>query len=268
MEVTNNPFLSELHDEHRKWLSVFDSQFLRNWEKLLKSNIEAAMTEAGIRRFLESQSVLVEPNEELTGAEQRPDFKCQFDGQRFYVEVTHISTQKAEKITGLSEAGGIAMNPTPLNKAIKAICSEKAVQCSNQDAPVLIAVGTFHGAAAMYSFSPPWPDMILTGMTEMSVTINKATLSSVGGIQQTSELQSAAFLRFEQDESIGFARSSISGMLLCGLSLQPTWVIGLLHPNPARPFTPALLPRVSFGEVEVLNETGDLRVRWPEGSSE
>lgn len=226
------------------------------------------MTEAGVRRFLESQSVIVEPNEELTGAEQRPDFKCQIDGQKFYIEVTHISTQKAEKLTGLLEEDDSAMRPTPLNRAIKAICSEKAVQCSNQDAPVLIAVGTFHGEAAMFSFSPPWPDMILTGMTEMSVRINKETLSPVGGIQQTSELQSAAFLKFERDDSIGFARSSISGLLLCGLSLQPTWVIGLLHPNPARPFSPALLSRVSFGEVEVIQETGDLRVRWPEGSGE
>lgn len=268
MDVTNNPFLRELCEEHRKWLRAFDPQHLANWEKMLKADDEAAMTEAGVRRFLESQSVVVEPNEEITGAERRPDFKCLTDGKQFYVEVTHISIHKAEKVTGLMDEGVSAMRPTPLNRAIKAICSEKAVQCSNQDAPVLVAVGTFHGDAAMFSFSPPWPDMILTGMAEMSVTINRETLSVVGGIQQTSDLHAAAFLKFEKDDSIGFARSSISGMLLCGLSLKPTWVIGLLHPNPARPFPPALLSRVSFGEVEVLHETGDLRVRWPEGGGE
>ena len=41
------------------------------------------MAEAGVRRWLEGESVVVEPNEELTGAEQRPDFKCLSDGQKF-----------------------------------------------------------------------------------------------------------------------------------------------------------------------------------------
>ena len=110
--------------------------------------------------------------------------------------------------------------------------------------------------------------MLMTGMTTMSVTIDKETLSVVGGIHQASELRSAAFLRFEQGDTIGFARSSISGLLLCGLSLQPTWVIGVLHPNAARPFDSRLLPGVAFGRVEVDVQTGDLRVQWPNGGDD
>ncbi len=204
--LRTNRFCDALADEHRHWLSAFDPRYLKNWERMLNADEEAALAEAGVRRWLASQSVAAEPNEELTGAEQRPDFKCRRGDEKFYVEVTHIATEKATDLTGLSEEANVLVNPTPLNRAIQAICTNKAVQCSNQDSPVLVAVGTFHGAAAVFSFSPPWPDMILTGITTTSVTIDKHTLSTVGGIHQASELHSAAFLRFEQGDAIGFAQ--------------------------------------------------------------
>lgn len=260
-----NPFFDALAEEHRRWLSAFDPQYLKNWERLLNADEEAALAESGVRRWLTSQSVAAEPNEELTGAEQRPDFKCSSGGGTFYVEVTHIATEKATELTGLSEEANMVVNPTPLNRAVQAICTKKTAQCSNQDAPVLVAVGTFHGAAAVFSFSPPWPDMILTGMTTTKVIINKRTMSAVD-VRQTSELQTAAFLRFEQSNEICFARSSISGLLLCGLSLEPAWVIGVLHPNPVRPFDSTLLPDVAFGRVKIADDqTGDLRVHWTNG---
>ncbi len=266
----DNPFFRELDDEHRQWLGGFDQQYLADWERLLNADAEAAMCEAGIRRLLESRKVAVQPNTDLTEDGRSPDFLCTRSGQQFYVDATCIEEETAARITGLRNDGSLQTltNPTPLNWAIFNKCIDKASQFKGLTHPRLVAIGTFHSAAAMLSFSPPWSDMILTGMTTMSVTIDKEDLSSVGGIQQTSELHSAAFLRSENGDEIGFARSSISGLLLCGLSFQPIGVIGLLHPNPARPFNPKLLPRISFGCVEVCHESGDLRVRWPEGDDD
>lgn len=257
-----NPFLDALEAEHRAWLGGFHGQYLRNWEKLLNNNEEDAMTEASVRRLLEQRGVTVSPNEDLTGNQQRPDFRCEVPDGQFYVEVTCISVEKATEITGLVDGANIALRPTPLTTKIQSICKKKAVQSGNHDAPVLIAIGTFHGIACMFSFSPPYLDMLLTGTSMMSIQINRLTLERVG-VEIEADPSSAAFLRYDADERIGFARSSISGLLLCGVSLEPIWVQGVLHPNPARPFNPRLIPDIGFGEVEVDRESGQLRTRWP-----
>ncbi len=260
-----NRFRECLAAEHRAWLSAFDAQHLRNWEKLLNNDHEAALTEAGVRRFLESRGVMVQPNEDLTGGRQTPDFRCERNNETFFVEVACISVEKATEITGLTDGPQAALRPSPLNDKVFSICKGKAKQCGGQDVPVLLAIGTFHGFACMFSFSPPYVDMLLVGMTKMTVTIDRQTMKSVGGIERESELWSAAFLRPDPEAGIGFARSSIAGLLLCGVSLEPMWVVGVLHPNPARRFEPLLLPGVSFGKVQVDQNTGQLRVTWPNG---
>ena len=62
-----NDLLNELESEHRRWLSSFHDQYLRNFEKVRNGNYEAAMTEAAVRRLLERHRVSVEPAEDLTG---------------------------------------------------------------------------------------------------------------------------------------------------------------------------------------------------------
>ena len=69
-------FWDDLAAEHRNWFSAFHPQYLCNWEKLLKSDYEAGLCEAAVRRLLQKHQIATEPNEELTGSEQRPDFRC------------------------------------------------------------------------------------------------------------------------------------------------------------------------------------------------
>ncbi len=54
-----NPYWDELADEHRKWLSAFDPQYTRNWEKLLNADDEAAMAEARVRHILQGYGIVV-----------------------------------------------------------------------------------------------------------------------------------------------------------------------------------------------------------------
>ena len=68
-----SPGIQELADEHRHWHSPFHSQHLANWEKLLASDDEAALTEAAIRRLLQYHWVCVEPSEKLTGTARGGD---------------------------------------------------------------------------------------------------------------------------------------------------------------------------------------------------
>lgn len=60
-------YWTELETEHREWLLHFDLRCLRNWEKLRNGDREAALCEAATRRLLQTQDIVVEPNEDLDG---------------------------------------------------------------------------------------------------------------------------------------------------------------------------------------------------------
>jgi len=221
-----------------------------------------------MRRFLQRSNVTVYPNEDLTGAEQRPDFRCAYVGDTFYVEVTCISTTKATEETGLNPEKPGSTNYRPLNDSVFEACRAKAPQCGNLDNPALVAVCTFHGPAAMLSFSKGRVDMLLTGETKITWNIDIQTGSQVGETFQSTDFRSAAFLRPNKQNGFGFARNSISGLLLCGVGFEPPNVVGILHPNPARPFRPQVFPHTAFCEVQIDNASGTLSTTWIGGGDE
>jgi hypothetical protein len=118
--------------------------------------------------------------------------------------------------------------------------------------------------------------MLLTGETKIALDMDMRTCQKVGDVYQTTELWSAAFLQPDRTQEVGFARSSISALVLCGLGVprrdrHGVWVpkvIGILHPNPARPFNPAILPQVEFGQVTIDRASRQLHVAWPQAGDE
>ena len=156
----------------------------------------------------------------------------------------------------------------PLNDAIFRACKGKASQCGDLDQPALVAVTTFHGLASMICFNKIHANMLLTGEMMLSWNIDTQTGEQVGDLYGRTELRSATFLKREINNGIGFARSSISGLLLCGLAIDPPRILGVLHPNPVRPFDPGLLPDVPFCNVQIDRCTASLSTRWVGGSDE
>lgn len=268
VKLQRNPHMQALADEHRSWLSAFDPQYLVNWEKLLNADDEAAMTEAAVRRMLQRFAVTVEPNEDLVGRQQRPDFGCQSASYKFYVEVTHISIEKATTETGMPDEPTGFSPFSPLNDAFFRACTGKAEQCSHANAPVLLAIGTWHGLAAMTTITRPMVNMLLTGQSKIAWTIDVATRQQLGDTFQTTEFYSAAFLKRDKTDNVGYARSSISGLLLIGVGFHRPKVLGVLHPNPARAFDPHVLPGIEFAAVQVDLGSGQLHVSWAGGSDE
>lgn len=259
---TNNIW-DQLANEHRRWLSAFEVQYLRNWEKLPKTDDEAAKAEARMRSILQDHRIVVEPNEDLTGNRQQPDFKCSSASGSFYVEVTCISKNTATKTTGLPEEPHGLTACKPLNDAIFEKCREKAKQCANLDGPALLAIGTFHVFAAMHSFKRAAINRLLTGEANMAWNFDAETGKQVGNDYQVTEFYSAAFLRPDKTEEVGFARSSLSALLLCGFGSDTPRMTGVLHPNPARSFDPSVLSDVEFGQVEIDRGSRRLNVCWP-----
>lgn len=263
-----NPYFDALEDEHRAWLAGFDRQYLRNWEKLLGVDEEAALAEAWVRRLLQKYTISVEPNEDLSGVNAQPDFRCFSGDNKFYVEVTCIPIDVAVEATGIPETPHGFTPCQPLTDAVFAKCRGKASQCSNLDAPALVLIGTFHIHAARHTINKPIMNWVLTGEAKLAWDFDMATGTQVGDAYQTTEFHSAAFLRPDDAQEVGYARSSISGLALCSLGSEPIRILGVLHPNPTRPFDPALLPDVEFGQVTIDRSTRQLHVNWPQGTEE
>jgi hypothetical protein len=262
--LNQSEFLDDLADEHRVWLSRFDSRYLKKWEQLRRNNFEAAMTEAAVRWLLEEHGIRVAPNESLDGSKRSPDFRCSKDGAEFYVEVTCITLENAIRKTGVDDSPTEFSPFTPLNDPIFEKCLGKESQCRDLDLPVLLAIGTFHSTAASVSFRREFAQMLLTGTTRIAWHVNVQGGEPIGETFETTGLCSAAFLKSEDGREINPALRSISGLLLCGIGSYPypAVVVGVLHPFPIHQFNRGLLPGVEFGEIEVERLTGQLRVRW------
>jgi hypothetical protein len=264
-----NPFWDELEAEHRSWLSAYHGQYLRKWDQLRANNnegYEAALCEAATRRLLQRHTIKVEPNEDLTGMEQRPDFRCTHPEGTFLVEVACIPIGKAIEETGLPHPPqfGVFQSYRHLNDAFFLKSKGKAGQCANATEPTMVAVGTFHDLASYLCVQKKFADMLLTGETSLSWLVDTQTGRGVGDAFQTTELYSAPFFGQGQPQ-ISDARCSISGMLLCGFGFSPPKVLGVLHPNAIRPFNPRLLPGIAFGEVRVDHATGQFSTSWSGG---
>lgn len=251
----------DLVDEHRRWLGGFDGQHLKNWQKLLNAEPEAAMCEAAVRRVLKANGNSVEPNESLTGADQSPDFRCLHGDEAFFVEATHISIDKATHVTKMPDKPS-ANYYKPLNDAIFEACRQKTRQCSNLDSPVVVAVGTFHRQASGLCFSKPNLQKLLTGKEQICRNIDVRTGESSGDAYFATDLWSAVYLRPDQIAGVAHARCPISAMLLCGFGYDSFQVRGVLHPSPVHAFDRSVLPSVDFCRLKSGYESGCLSTEW------
>ncbi|MGI8982223.1 MAG: hypothetical protein ACR2FY_23570 [Pirellulaceae bacterium] len=258
-QFPENRHYQELADEHRQWLKSYDSRYLDNWEKLLKDNHEAALYEAAVRRNLQANGILVEPNESLTGDRRCPDFRCVLGARHFYVEVSCIPASKAEEKTGVpaDRPGFYPWSPFRLIESVLSKCGNKYGQFQNLDGPALLAVGTLHGFAAMDLKRKEVVASVLAGKTKMAWDIGSGEASSV---YHLTDFEDASFLeRDPASDGITNKNSPISGILLGGVDCP---FLGVLNPKPVHSFDPAILSDVEFGEVIIDDHVGEVQVNW------
>jgi hypothetical protein len=255
--------------QHRRWLTDFDPRHLKLWNDEFSSTPESALCEAAVRDMMQGFGFVVEPWADLKGkvgkgSLERPDFRCSKGTEIFYVEVANISIAKATEQSGLPhpEEFGKLRAYGKLTNAVFEKAQKKTTQC-DQDRPTLLAVGTFHTAASHHSMDRVCANSLLTGEPMITWNVDTRTGESVGPTWQSTTLKLASFIK-PGACSIVNARTSISGILLCGFGSQPASIVGVLHPGADRPFKPELLPRIPFGQVRIDHAARQLVTRWPD----
>jgi len=252
---------------HRQWLSTFGPERARRWERLLTSNEEAALCEACVRELMEKHVDHVEPAEDLEGG--GPDFLCAVGEARFYVEATCLASDAVTGHTGLSarldpKAGFRSYDD--LTAKVQAAVKKKTPQCSDLDAPCLLAVGTFHFEASGLCGDELHTQHLLTSKTDISMAFDPEVGEFVGDMIPTTDLEYSSVLRGVSSTLAEAERRPISGILLCGFGCEvhgEGWPVrGVLHPDSVRPFPRGLLPRIRFCELEPGFERGVLTPKW------
>lgn len=251
-----------LVDNHLKWLSQFDSQHTRNWNKIFCNNPEAATAEAAVRIILQENSNFVQPNEISNSDGKSPDFLCKQAGTEFFVEVTCIQIDRASKETGLTEE--TIAEPFKfvgsLNEAIYMEAKGKTPQCSQMRKPVLLAVGTFHRFASSLCFERTHLECLLSGTAYISHDISSSG-QPAGRSYMSTRLEKAAFVRLS-NSLIDPALKPIAGILACGFGSVPPVVRCVLHPEPNHNFDRTLLSGVEFCRLNPDYRSGKLVTEW------
>lgn len=259
----------QLINEHREWLKDFDPRYLKLWDDEFSNAQEAALCEAAVRDVMHGFGFAVEPSADLKGkigkgSVERPDFRCSKGSNAFYVEVANISIAKATEESGLPhpEEFGKFRSYGKLTRPVFEKARKKMTQC-DQDLPTILAVGTFHTAASYHSMDRFCANSLLTGEAMIAWNVDTTTGASVGPAWQSTNLKYASFIKPGACSIIN-ARTSISGILLCGFGRLPASIVGILHPEADRPFNPELMPCIPFGQVRIDHATRQLVTRWPD----
>ncbi len=239
---------------------------MERWQECLAGpQVETAVCEASLRRFLAQHVDRVEPEEDRSSG--GPDFRCAVGSRHFYVECTCLTIAAVTRATKLSH------HPEPnkfssygtLTSLIHGECQGKAPQASlRKDAPCLLAVGTLHRSASQACFDRPECEKVLTSQPMMTGEIDHETGGPAGPVRDETDLMHSAFYRLGADSSqaVDPTRRSVSGLLLCPFGIRTVEVRGVLHSDSVRPFDRMLLPNIQFCRLKDGYQGGKIGVEW------
>jgi hypothetical protein len=252
---------------HRTWLDRFPAAYRAKWEQQFASAEESAMCEAHVREVLEANGAEVSPADDPAAG--GPDFRCTVAGRHFYVEVTCLTRDVVTRWTNLEPSLPASRGPRSYNDLtalVRQKASKKAVQCSELDAPCLLALGTFDIRASVVCVDELHIQHILTSHTGIGMAFDGEIGESVGPVRHIVNMRDSSVLRLGGYGALETCRKPISGFLICGFGSE-VWrkdfpVRGLLHPDAVRPFPRELLPRIRFCRLLPGYGRGELQPVW------
>jgi hypothetical protein len=217
---------------------------LSNFKRRLEADAKAAEAEAVMFALLWSAKARPDIFEDPSRG--GPDFCCSPDKRgRFLVEVTSLESGAVSRRSHLPNridprGGGSAFGL--ITAALDAAAGSKALQLANWPYPRVLAITSSHAFAHLLMDRLPAQNLLLSDPM-ISVPIGDLN----GRETMTTDLRRAVFFRLDKSGTrIVPRRQSISAILLVSISHSQAEMVGILHPEPAVGFDPALLPRVPF----------------------
>lgn len=265
-DLRTNPIRDSSIVAHREWLSGFDAGYLEKWNRLLDADRESALCEAGVCQLLRDRRVEVQPFEDLREERRKPDFLCEVNKERFYVETTCVRVPTLSRRTKMSAEPSretLPFHPAGTCQAIASKCKDKSEhgQFDNLDSPALLAVGTFHWPASAIGFSKVLAPWVLTGEPCRTREVDPESPADSDWHEWT-DLEYAAFIAKDGDGELQYIARNVSGILLCGLDSWPATCIGVAHPSPFYDFNWELMPSIEVASVLIDDQQGELHVNW------
>lgn len=226
---------------------------LERFEDRTDSDRTAAVGEAAIFMMLWNQKLHPDVNEDL--AKGGPDFLCSPRALKpFLVEVTSLASESlSDKSTLPREIEGPGGQAYGLvTEKLRGVVKGKVSQLGNQAHPSVLAITSCydyagllldHNAAHNLLISDPWFSIPIGGPRDAGnwQTDFKKSAFCFGGL-----------LDAQGNPIVTVSGKSVSAVLLATIHGGGVDVVGLLHPDPVRPFDPSSLPTVPF-----------IRLHWP-----
>jgi hypothetical protein len=240
------------------------------FERRLASDRKAAEAEAVVFSLLWFEKMHPDVFEKVGAG--GPDFQCQpSPGAGFLTEVTSLDSTAVSHQSGLplkiTGAGGQAYGLIT-DKLLSAV-KGKTRQLGGQALPGVLVITSDYDFSCLLMDSGP-AQRLLTGDVYFTVPIGGGRDSA----DLCTDLDNAAFCRrmavLDPEGNVMFesCRRSISAILLVTIHPDESSVVGLLHPDPVRPFDPSWFPEVSFVRLRDWPITGGkLGTEWVLGKS-
>ena len=234
--------VTDLLASHVRWLKTTAPKLVTPFSSQTRSHREAAILEAAARWFLDEHLGYDVTPIPPTDARRMPDFECRTglsSGLSLVVECTHMDKDSVAETTGIphstpSWSGMLGFLTSRLQSEAKC----KAAQLGDHPCARVLVIGTDHDAGFL---------MVDADAARRMIVGDFRTKVSMGGdsfrAEALTDATESLFLSLT-DGQLTPARRSISAVLLVEMNQGGISIIGALHPDPAVPLDPDLLPGI------------------------
>jgi hypothetical protein len=255
------PSIDRVVETYMEWLDVKAPDQVVAFIDRLSDVPEAARAEAVTFNMLRQRGLRPRPGEVLgIGG---VDFLCEPERKdHIVVEVTTLLTENVTRASGLAHpmrtdgAFGFGQITTQLMR--EAI--QKAPQMADYPMPRVLVLATEHDGADLLMNAHSASEL-LTGTTAFRLRIGDVEAKP----EVITTLKNSVFFRAANDKpEIEPARRSISAILLMSINSETGHIIGILHPDPARPLDPDTFEGVHFARLREwpITPGGRFGIEW------
>lgn len=253
-------------EAYATWLEREDFAAARRWASALRDgaseHVEAAIGEAVAWDWLSNRVDSIELA--LVPDAKSPDFRCQWNRDVFFVEVSNLSRHAMTEACGMPDHGLFSgFRGSPAVRLHREILnnSEKGLGLGS---PYLVFVTTLHWNGSVLLTDRLELASVLHSREFIQGTYDPERGEVVGNLRNVTDFRRAAFTQTRSTRSM---RNQVAGALFGPFGFYPDGVDvhGILNPEATHQFDPAILPDVPFARFAVWPPDPHVVIEWSDG---